>query len=81
MIESNKQKKAIQAIQDLIIEARSLAYNKADHLRLAEFLDSIEYLPGLIIEEKDNTGLFEQYLNDLCSENNCMNVVNRYNTR
>ena len=81
MIESGKQIKAIQAIQDLIIEARSLAYNKTEHIHLAEFLDSIEYLPGLIVEEKDNTALFEQYLNNLYSENNCMNVVNRYNKR
>jgi len=48
MIESKKQKKAIQAIQDLIIEARNLAYQNFPNKDLAEFLDGVEYLPALI---------------------------------
>ena len=81
MIEDRKQKKAIQAIQDLIIEARSLAYQNFPNKKLAEFLDGIEYLPALIIEEKDNTDLFERFLKDFCVCNNCLNVINRYESR
>ncbi len=81
MVENRKQKKAIQAIQDLIIEARNLAHKNSPAKELAEFLDGVEYLPALIIEEKDNTDLFEKFLKDFCTCNNCMNVVNRYESR
>ncbi len=50
MIERNKNKKALQAIQDLIIEARSKAYQNIESKDLAEFLDGLEYLPALVIE-------------------------------
>ena len=81
MIESKKQKKAIQAIQDLIIEVRNLAYQNYPSKDLAEFLDGVEYLPALIVEENDRTELFEIFLTDLCVRNNCMSVVNRYESR
>ena len=81
MIESKKQKKAIQAIQDMIIEARSLAYQNFPNKDLSEFLDEIEYFPALIVEEKDNTELLEKSLKDFCIRHNCMNILNRYESR
>jgi len=81
MIESKKQKKAIQATQDLIIEARNLAYQNFPNKDLAEFLDGVEYFPALIVEEKDNTELFEIFLKDFCIRHNCMSILNRYENR
>jgi hypothetical protein len=81
MIEGRKQKKAIQAVQDLIIEARNLSYQNNLCKDLAEFLDGVEYFPALIVEETDNTGLFEKSLKEFCISNNCMNVLNRYESR
>lgn len=81
MIAENKLKKALQAIQDLIIEARILAYENISNKDIAEFLDSIEYLPALIIEEKDRTQLFENYLYSIFNTHNCLNVIKKYRRR
>jgi len=48
---------------------------------LAEFLDGIEYFPALIVEEKDNTELFEKFLKDFCICHNCISIINRYESR
>lgn len=81
MIENQKQKKAIQAIQDLIVKARNFSCQNMSYERLAEFLDDLEYLPSLIVEDKDNTTLFEDYLRDICDRNCCMDVFIRYEKR
>ena len=81
MIDKNKNNKALQAIQDLIIEARSKAYQNIESKDLGDFLDGLEYLPALVIEDGDNTELFENYLEELCKRNDCINVLNRYKTR
>ena len=81
MIESRKRKKAIQAVHDLIVEARNLAWKNFPNKELAEFLDGVEYLPALIIEEKDNTDLFEKFLKDFCINHNCLSVFYRYENR
>ncbi|WP_224994346.1 hypothetical protein [Cesiribacter sp. SM1] len=81
MIEERKLNKAIQAIQDLIIEARKLAYQEIPGKELAEFLDGLEYLPALIVEGGDSTNLFESYLEEFCNRNNCLSVLNKYKIR
>ena len=80
MIKEDKNKKALKAIQDLIIEAGTMAYKNVSSKDLAEFLDDLEYLPALIIEG-DNTELFENYLKEFCSKRNCIHVLNRYKMR
>lgn len=78
MIATNKHSKAIQAVQDLIIEARSLAYQKIPGEKLAEFLDGVEYLPALFLEKEDRTELFENYLEEFCNRYNCSGILNKY---
>lgn len=45
MIQENKQRWAIQIVQDLIIKARSFAYERKDAQFMAEFLDRVELFP------------------------------------
>jgi hypothetical protein len=77
MLKENNNK-AILAIQDLIIRARNLAYQNHSHKDLAEFLDALEYLPGLMLENMDNSDLFEKFLEDLCSRYNYPEIINKY---
>jgi len=42
MIDKEKHNPALRAIQDLIIEARSLAYRSTPSEELADFLDGVE---------------------------------------
>ena len=66
------------AIQDLIIQARNLAYQKYPSEKMAELLDEIEYLPALILEETDRTDFFEFYLEGICTEYGFSDVWSRY---
>ncbi len=81
MIENNKNNKAIQAIQDLIIEARSMASHNVASNDLVEFLDHLEYFPALVVEDNDRTEMFEDYLREVCRNNDCIHVFNRYKMR
>jgi hypothetical protein len=77
MIETHRQRRGLKIIQDFIIKARSLAYEGKDTKYIAEFLDKIEYLPALMLEEKDRTELFEKYVVSICEEYNCPEILLR----
>lgn len=79
MIAEIKRKKAIKAIHSLIIEARSLGYKSASSKDIADFLDGIEYLPTLMLEERDTTLIFEEHLKLFCFQYGCFHVINEYN--
>ena len=76
MIHIDKQSKAMEAIHDLIIMARMLTQNNPD--KLFDFLDRLEYLPALILEERENTAFFEQFLQELCEQYDCQHIFNKY---
>lgn len=78
MIKEEKLSKSLSALQDLIIRARNLAYQNHPSKKLAELLDGIEYLPALIIEEEDQTELFEHFLEELCIQYNFPEILNKY---
>lgn len=78
MVVANKNKQALTAIHDLLIEARILAYQNIEGKDLAELLDGIEYLPALLLEENDNTELFETYLNELCLSHGYTHISTKY---
>jgi len=62
MIDPKKLSAAIRAIQDIIIQARLMAYQQESFEKLAVLLDHAEYLPGLMLEEDDRTQNFADYL-------------------
>ncbi len=78
MIDSNKLHSAIKAIQDLIIEARNLAYLNQPTEKIADLLDGVEYLPGLILLQEDKTEWFESYLEEICTKYNYPGIMIRY---
>ena len=77
MIKESKQKQALKIVHDFIIKARSFAYEEKDAKFMAEFLDRVEYLPALMLEEKDSTDFFQCYAKGICEEFNCPEVFNR----
>lgn len=81
MINKEKLNSSILSIQDLIIRTRNLAYQKHAVEKLAELLDSIEYLPALILEKEDRTDLFENYLEEICNKYDFPDVLNKYKKR
>jgi hypothetical protein len=78
MIREDKLNNSILAIQDLVIRARNLAYQKHSVEELANFLDGIEYLPALILEKKDRTNEFEFYLEGLCNQYGFPEILDKY---
>lgn len=79
MIAHNKQTQAIRAIQDIIIQARFMAYQKESFEKLAQLLDDAEYLPGLMLEEEDKTQVFADYLAHIGKRfPNCQYAVERF---
>jgi hypothetical protein len=78
MVNREKLNSSILAIQDLIIRARNLAYQNQSGEKLAEFLDSVEYLPALMLEEKDRTDLFESFLEELCTRYDYPEIFIKY---
>ena len=78
MIEDHKLNKALRAIQSLIIESRSLAFNKKSHRAIAKLLDDLEFLPALILENKDRSQQFDKYLESICYENNFHYIWTEY---
>lgn len=80
MIQDDKQNKAIKAIQDLIIQARIVAFNEHPYpdTPLLNFLNELEYLPALMLEETDQTFFFEDSLEEICQTYDCGYILNKY---
>jgi hypothetical protein len=53
---------AQKAIQFLVIEGRTMAYEIAPHKRIASLLDGVEYLVGMLHEPRECTTDFQSYL-------------------
>ncbi len=52
MIATDRVRGAVAAIHAVLVTLRTMAYEKADHELMAEALDSAEYLPSLMLEER-----------------------------
>ncbi|OQP47722.1 hypothetical protein [Niastella populi] len=78
MIKVEKEKKALKAIHDLICHGRKLAYEGTASKILAEFMDDLEYLPALMLQESDTTDLFEEYLKGTCKQFDCDYIATLY---
>lgn len=77
MIVKDKERQALKIIHDFIIKARSFAYENKDGKFMADFLDQVEYLPALMLEEKDQTEFFRDYAKGICEEFDCNEVFAR----
>lgn len=77
MIEEAKQKQALKIVHDFIIVARRFAYDEKDAKFIADFLDEVEYLPALILEETNQTEFFQKYAKGICEQFDCNEVFAR----
>ncbi|MFA7234962.1 MAG: hypothetical protein WC076_12720 [Terrimicrobiaceae bacterium] len=68
MITPKKLHKALEAIQGVMVEARRMAYANEDQQHIAKLLDHGEYLPGLLLEDRDATKEFEDYLKAIVAD-------------
>lgn len=75
MVAPDKQKPALLAINAVLVGARTMAYQKASHEDLADVLDSVEYLPMLMLESADRTALFRATLEDLAAKHPLFGVA------
>lgn len=67
MIKEADFKNALLALKDLLVAARTMAFEKRSHEQLAAYLDAIEYLPTLIAQDADLTADYRSVLEDLAA--------------
>jgi hypothetical protein len=67
MIRPEKLAASLYALNGLLVSARTMAYKKEDHARVAELLDTAEILPMLIRDKEDKTDFFRSMLVE-CSQ-------------
>ena len=68
MIQEKRLRGAYKAIHDLLLIGRQMAFEKMDYASMARFFDQAELLPALLLEERDRTQYFEEYLESIASE-------------
>lgn len=81
MIIEKKHRAEIDAIRDLIIHGRWLTFEGISKDLMIDFLDKVEYLPELVLNEKSTTQSFEEYLQMICENFDCMEILVRYKKR
>ena len=78
MIRPEQFPKALKAIQSLIVQAKSLAY-EAGEGRLAELLNDVELLPEFVADEQDRTEAFLEMLQGITQVNpNLQYILEEY---
>ncbi|NOX59056.1 MAG: hypothetical protein GXP29_09395 [Planctomycetes bacterium] len=75
MIANDRREGALRAIQFGIAQARLLAYERESHKRIASFLDELDYLIAMLLEESEQTAMFEEVAREIGREFNCMRIV------
>lgn len=78
MVSKEKEKIALKAIHNLLVQARWFSGSKHPHKKLFDFLDGVEYLPALMLQKENQTVHFESYLKGICKEHDCMWVWTHY---
>lgn len=78
MIKDEKKQEALKSLQSVIIKARTMAYEQAEHSRIAGILDGTEYLAALICEKEDKTDTFRNYIADMAKEYNCCDALEKF---
>jgi hypothetical protein len=78
MIQKDKLNNALYALQSVLIFARQMAYEGKAHKEIANILDSAEYLPYLIANEKDETENFRNHLLNIADKYGCHSCIERF---
>jgi hypothetical protein len=78
MIAKNKELAAIKALQNVIIRGRTMAYEKIDYSKIADLLDTAEYLAALIFDKEDMTATFRENLVELAKKHKCNMAIDEF---
>jgi hypothetical protein len=78
MIDAEHYPQALKALQRLIIQAKSQAYD-ADATAVAELLNDLELLPEFIADEHDRTGELVEMLQGIARAHpNCRYIIEEF---
>ena len=55
-----------------------MAFEGMPSEQLAYFFDDIEYLPALMLEERNADERFSGYLEEICEKFNCSHICSQY---
>ena len=78
MITPKKNRRAIKAIHNLMIRLKINIVQELPHRELYNLIDELEYLPILLLNKEDRTQEFEEYLEKICSQFQCMRIWEQY---
>ncbi len=78
MIRQDKFENALYALQNVLVFARTMAYKGKTHKEIADILDSAEYLPYLVVSEKDETENFRNHLLSIADKHGCHSCIERF---
>ena len=78
MIPPEKNRRAIKAIHNLMIRLKINIVQELPHRELYNLIDELEYLPILLLNKEDKTQEFEEYLEKICSQFQCMRIWEQY---
>jgi hypothetical protein len=78
LIRKDKFDNALYALQGVLIFARKMAYENKAHKEIADILDTAEYLPYLISNNRDETENFRNHLLDIVDKYGCHICVERF---
>lgn len=78
MIPPEKNRRAIKAIHNLMILLKINIVQELPHRELYNLIDELEYLPILLLNKEDRTQEFEEYLEKICSQFQCMRIWEQY---
>jgi hypothetical protein len=80
MIVTDKEVAAMKALQAVLIRGREMAYEKVEHTKIADLLDTAEYLAGMLYEQSDMTVTFRQNLVGLAQRHSCGIALTLFDT-
>jgi len=78
MVEAEKAKQALFALQAVIIRARSMAHDLGNAQDLAELLDDAEHLPYLLASEEDETENYRRILEKVARRHKSAHALQRF---
>jgi hypothetical protein len=79
MIDISKNRKAIEAIHNLLIELKIQIGNDSSKIDLMDLIDEIEYLPALMLQENtDTTQTFNDYLLSICEKYGYLRIMRKF---
>ena len=78
MINAEKFPGALYALNGVLVQARTMAYEGASNDDLADILDAAEALPRLIASEVDETDKFHRNIKDIATRHRCDFILKRF---